>query len=67
MIGGRKSGTDHRTGLSGAPGRGLGVASGSALDAEKARSDALLSELVTRTAPQPLALHRVGIDTASSR
>jgi hypothetical protein len=31
-----------------------------ALDAEKARIDALLSGLVTQTAPQLLALHGVG-------
>jgi transposase len=37
-----------------------------ALDAEKARIDALLTGLVTQTAPQLLALHGVGIDTASA-
>ena len=37
-----------------------------ALDAEKARIDALLSGLVTQTAPQLLALHGVGIDTAAA-
>src|SRR6516164_3927540 len=37
-----------------------------ALDAEKARIDALLSGLVTQTAPQLLTLHGVGIDTAAS-
>jgi transposase len=37
-----------------------------ALDEEKARIDALLSELVTRTAPELLTLHGAGIDTAAS-
>jgi transposase len=37
-----------------------------ALDEEKARIDALLSELVTQTAPQLLTLHGVGIDTAAT-
>jgi transposase len=37
-----------------------------ALDEEKARIDALLSGLVTQTAPQPLTLHGVGIDTAAT-
>jgi transposase len=37
-----------------------------ALDAEKARIDALLSGLVTQTAPQLLALHGAGIDTAAA-
>jgi len=37
-----------------------------ALDEEKARIDALLSELVTRTAPDLLTLHGVGIDTAAT-
>jgi transposase len=37
-----------------------------ALDAEKARIDALLSGLVTQTAPQLLALFGVGIDTAAA-
>jgi transposase len=37
-----------------------------ALDGEKARIDALLSGLVTQTAPQLLALHGVGIDTAAA-
>src|SRR5205823_6153046 len=37
-----------------------------ALDEEKARIDALLSELVTQTAPELLTLHGVGIDTAAS-
>jgi len=33
---------------------------------EKARIDALLTTLVTQTAPQLLALHGVGIDTAAA-
>ena len=37
-----------------------------ALDEEKARIDALLSELVTQTAPELLTLHGAGIDTAAS-
>jgi transposase len=37
-----------------------------ALDEEKARLDALLSELVTQTAPDLLTLHGVGVDTAAS-
>ena len=37
-----------------------------ALDEEKARIDALLSELVTQTAPELLRLHGVGIDTAAT-
>jgi transposase len=37
-----------------------------ALDAEKARIDALLSALVTQTAPQLLSVHGVGIDTAAA-
>ena len=37
-----------------------------ALDEEKARIDALLSELVTQTAPELLTLHGVGIDTAAA-
>ena len=37
-----------------------------ALDEEKARIDALLSELVTQTAPDLLTLHGVGVDTAAS-
>jgi len=37
-----------------------------ALDEEKARIDALLSGLVTQTAPQLLSLHGVGIDTAAA-
>jgi len=37
-----------------------------ALDEEKARIDALLTGLVTQTAPQLLALHGVGIDTAAA-
>jgi transposase len=37
-----------------------------ALDEEKARIDALLSELVTQTAPDLLRLHGVGIDTAAT-
>jgi len=37
-----------------------------ALDEEKARIDALLSELVTQTAPDLLTLHGVGIDTAAT-
>jgi transposase len=37
-----------------------------ALDEEKARIDALLSELVTKTAPALLRLHGVGIDTAAT-
>ena len=37
-----------------------------ALDEEKARIDALLSELVTQTAPELLTLHGVGIDTAAT-
>jgi transposase len=37
-----------------------------ALDEEKAQIDALLTPLVTRTAPQLLALHGVGIDTAAA-
>jgi transposase len=37
-----------------------------ALDEEKARIDALLSGLVTQTAPQLLTLHGVGIDTAAT-
>jgi transposase len=37
-----------------------------ALDAEKARIDALLTGLVTQTAPQLLTLHGVGIDTAAA-
>ena len=37
-----------------------------ALDAEKARIDALLTGLVTQTAPQLLSLHGVGIDTAAA-
>ena len=37
-----------------------------ALDEEKACIDALLSELVTQTAPQLLTLHGVGIDTAAT-
>ena len=36
-----------------------------ALDAEKARIDALLATLVTQTAPQLLAVFGVGIDTAA--
>jgi len=37
-----------------------------ALDEEKARIDALLSGLVTQTAPDLLTLHGVGIDTAAT-
>jgi transposase len=37
-----------------------------ALDEEKARIDALLSELVAQTAPDLLTLHGVGIDTAAA-
>jgi transposase len=37
-----------------------------ALDEEKARIDALLSELVTQTAPELLRLHGVGVDTAAT-
>jgi len=37
-----------------------------ALDEEKARIDALLTTLVTQTAPQLLTLHGVGIDTAAT-
>jgi hypothetical protein len=37
-----------------------------ALDEEKARIDALLSGLVTQTAPQLLTLHGAGIDTAAA-
>jgi transposase len=37
-----------------------------ALDEEKARIDALLTKLVTQTAPQLLTLHGVGIDTAAT-
>ena len=37
-----------------------------ALDEEKARIGALLSELVTQTAPELLTLHGVGIDTAAT-
>jgi transposase len=37
-----------------------------ALDEEKARIDALLSELVTQTAPDLLTLHGVGVDTAAT-
>jgi transposase len=37
-----------------------------ALDEEKARIDAPLTTLVTRTAPQLLTLHAVGIDTAAA-
>jgi transposase len=37
-----------------------------ALDEEKERLDALLAELVTKTAPQLLELHGVGIDTAAA-
>jgi len=37
-----------------------------ALDEEKAHIDALLSELVTQTAPELLRLHGVGIDTAAT-
>src|SRR5262249_57117850 len=37
-----------------------------ALDAEKARIDALLTGLVTQTAPQLLAVFGVGIDTAAA-
>jgi transposase len=37
-----------------------------ALDAERKEIDKLLAELVTATAPQLLALHGVGIDTAAS-
>ena len=37
-----------------------------ALDEEKARIDALLSALVTQTAPQLLAVFGVGIDTAAT-
>ncbi len=37
-----------------------------ALDEEKARIDALLAPLVTRTAPGLLTLHGVGIDTAAA-
>ena len=37
-----------------------------ALDEEKARIDALLSALVTQTAPELLTLHGVGIDTAAT-
>ena len=37
-----------------------------ALDEEKARIDALLATLVTRTAPQLLAVFGVGIDTAAA-
>jgi transposase len=37
-----------------------------ALDEEKARIDALLSALVTQTAPDLLTLHGVGIDTAAT-
>ena len=37
-----------------------------ALDKEKARIDALLSGLVTQTAPDLLTLHGVGIDTAAT-
>jgi transposase len=37
-----------------------------ALDAEKARIDALLAGLVTQTAPQLLAVFGVGIDTAAA-
>ena len=37
-----------------------------ALDEEKARIDALLSTLVTQTAPDLLTLHGVGIDTAAA-
>jgi transposase len=37
-----------------------------ALDEEKARIDALLTPLVTRTAPGLLTLHGVGIDTAAA-
>ena len=37
-----------------------------ALDEEKARIDALLTTLVTQTAPQLLAVFGVGIDTAAA-
>jgi transposase len=37
-----------------------------ALDEEKARLDALLSELVTQTAPDLLTLHGASVDTAAS-
>jgi transposase len=37
-----------------------------ALDEEKARIDALLAGLVTKTAPQLLSLHGVGVDTAAA-
>src|SRR5690349_19947809 len=37
-----------------------------ALDEEKARIDALLTGLVTQTAPDLLTLHGVGIDTAAT-
>ena len=37
-----------------------------ALDAEVAHIDELLAELVTATAPQLVALHGVGIDTAAA-
>jgi transposase len=37
-----------------------------ALDEEKVRLDALLAELVTKTAPQLLELHGVGVDTAAA-
>ncbi len=37
-----------------------------ALDEEKARIDALLTPLVTRTAPGLLTLHGAGIDTAAA-
>src|SRR5262249_43202591 len=37
-----------------------------ALEEEKARIDALLTGLVTQTAPDLLALHGVGIDTAAA-
>jgi transposase len=37
-----------------------------ALDDEKARLDALLSELVSDTAPSLLSLHGVGVDTAAT-
>lgn len=37
-----------------------------ALDEEKQRLDSLLAELVTKTAPQLLSLHGVGIDTAAA-
>ena len=35
------------------------------LDAEKSSLDALLGDLVAKTAPELLALHGVGVDTAA--